>query len=819
MAAPSTNLRVRISADMADIKQGLGLLRGELAKVKSDSAKAVDVRPALSGLRNVRRELAGLFAGVSFGFLIREMIKSTAEAAAAVAQLDARLKSTQGAAGLARGELIEMANALQKVTTFSDEAVINAQALLLSFTRVGRDVFPQAIEAALNLSTGLGQDLQSSVVSLGKALNDPIKGITALGRAGVQFTSSQKEMIKSLVEAGDLTKAQTIILKELETQFGGSARAARDTFGGAIEGAKNAVGELLEGDSGSDGVRGAVTSINNLTATLSDPQVKEGFNNLVSGVASVTAELLEGIGMMASYIARMKDVLNLNRKVQAGQKLTDYGETNARIAQIVARQKQLASPAGRGGSDLATFGGEDKGFLAFRLQNKDAYSRNAELAYLLKERQAMVRANTKAIQAEAAEGLKSDLAAAAGAETAAAAAKAAAAAEAAAAGRNKGGQGGSNPAADRLKEIRAEAERLRKESEAGAEKITQELMARDERIDKGLQDARIAELNLLGRTAEASFLQIDEKWARTLADLIATGNEAGLELVRKVINLEKFDAQMSELRARAADITAGLQSAETAISAQASAGLLGQVESEKQLQEVRQQALIKLRELRQAALDFYNAQAPGTPAHAAALAGLQQLDTSIATVMNSQDTFRQQAEDLGTGALSTFFTDLASGAKSFKDSFADLVRSFVAGIAQMIAQQLALNAVRAIGGFGGGTTVGVAHGGGIAGAFTQFRSNVSPLIFGTAPRYHGGGVAGLRPGEVPAILEEGERIRTQEQEAALQQKLRFGQGGGSGRVTTPVVVFGEAALADALAGRAGEQMVVTHVRNNRRSID
>jgi hypothetical protein len=61
---------------------------------------------------------------------------------------------------------------------------------------------------------------------VGKALNDPIKGVTALGRAGVQFTAQQKEQIAALVESGDVAGAQTIILQELETQFGGAAEAA-----------------------------------------------------------------------------------------------------------------------------------------------------------------------------------------------------------------------------------------------------------------------------------------------------------------------------------------------------------------------------------------------------------------------------------------------------------------------------------------------------------------------------------------------------------------------------------------------------------------
>ena len=48
---------------------------------------------------------------------------------------------------------------------------------------------------------------------VGKALNDPLKGLTALSRIGVQFTAQQQEQIKAMVEVGDVAGAQKIILR------------------------------------------------------------------------------------------------------------------------------------------------------------------------------------------------------------------------------------------------------------------------------------------------------------------------------------------------------------------------------------------------------------------------------------------------------------------------------------------------------------------------------------------------------------------------------------------------------------------------------
>lgn len=59
------------------------------------------------------------------------------------------------------------------------------------------------------------------------------------------------------------------------------------------------------------------------------------------------------------------------------------------------------------------------------------------------------------------------------------------------------------------------------------------------------------------------------------------------------------------------------------------------------------------------------------------------------------------------------------------------------------------------------------HQGGVVGAQSGGTRAVSPAVFAYAPRYHGGGVAGLRAGEVPAILQRGEGIFTAAQMRAL----------------------------------------------------
>jgi hypothetical protein len=190
---------------------------------------------------------------------------------------------------------------MQRVTTYGDETVMTAQAMLLTFTKIGKETFPDALEATLNVATAMGTDLKSAALQVGKALNDPVQGITALTRAGIQFTDGQKDVIKELVETGRTAEAQRMILGELETQMGGAARAARNTLGGAIAGLKNAFGDLLEGDSGGDGVRGTTDAINQLTDTMNSSEVKAGFQSIVQGILSVIGAAARGISELVSF--------------------------------------------------------------------------------------------------------------------------------------------------------------------------------------------------------------------------------------------------------------------------------------------------------------------------------------------------------------------------------------------------------------------------------------------------------------------------------------------------------------------------------------
>lgn len=192
------------------------------------------------GLGVAAAGVAGLGAGLTLA------VSEAMGAQEVMSQTEAVIKSTGGAAGMTADAIAELAGSLSQNSRFADDAIQKGENLLLTFTNIGSDVFPAATQAMVDMATAMGTDAESGAIQLGKALNDPIAGISALSRAGVSFTEDQKKMIEQMVKAGDVAGAQKIILAELNKEFGGSAAASAQTFAGRLDVVKNQLLNVAE---------------------------------------------------------------------------------------------------------------------------------------------------------------------------------------------------------------------------------------------------------------------------------------------------------------------------------------------------------------------------------------------------------------------------------------------------------------------------------------------------------------------------------------------------------------------------------------------
>jgi len=216
------------------------------------STLVVDVQAKTSkfstGMKTAVAGLGGLAIAASYAFSKFEESDKIAK------QTDAVLKSTGGSANETAAQVSALADALSAKTGIDDETIQSGENLLLTFTNIrnevgkGNDIFNQATIATNDMSAALGQDLKSSSIQLGKALNDPIKGITALRRVGVAFTDQQIKQITAMQKSGNLIGAQKIILGELTKEFGGSAvsqRTAAKQMQVSLENLGESVGRVL----------------------------------------------------------------------------------------------------------------------------------------------------------------------------------------------------------------------------------------------------------------------------------------------------------------------------------------------------------------------------------------------------------------------------------------------------------------------------------------------------------------------------------------------------------------------------------------------
>lgn len=286
---------------------------------------------ALQGLRGNAMRVAAVFgAGIGIHQMVsftKDSISAFRQQEKAIAQVEAGLKATGNTAGFTSQEFQKMASNLQKTTLFGDEQILqDATAQLLTFTNISGEQFERTQKAALDLATRLDGDLKSASIQLGKALNDPVANLSALSRSGIQFSKEQKEVIKTLAESGRLAEAQTVILDELNKQYGGSAEAAAEADGGMTQ-LSNAIGDAKEkfGEIILEGLRPTIKSLKEFFENLSEEDIRS-FVKTLGNILTVLGKLVKGFIVFKTTMFALKlqeQARNFRRFSDAASKSAD----------------------------------------------------------------------------------------------------------------------------------------------------------------------------------------------------------------------------------------------------------------------------------------------------------------------------------------------------------------------------------------------------------------------------------------------------------------------------------------------------------------
>lgn len=276
------NLRGDFPRNAAKMQKGLDGLNKRTETLRKGLGKIGQ------GLAKGFKSAAVIGAG-AVGFLafnIAQGIESLAELEDVTNATNQAIKSTRGVAKVTADEVRKLAEKYEDLTTVDDKVVQGAENLLLSFTNIRRKAFEPTLAAALDMSTALDMDLNSAVRSLGRALQDPAKGLSRLTRLGVTFTAQEEEKIKALQASGRTLEAQQIILGKLNRLYGGRAKTAASGYRGSINRLKDSVEELQQSLAGPL-IRPLTRVANKLAKFAKTKDIQQGIRGIGEAFASL----------------------------------------------------------------------------------------------------------------------------------------------------------------------------------------------------------------------------------------------------------------------------------------------------------------------------------------------------------------------------------------------------------------------------------------------------------------------------------------------------------------------------------------------------
>ena len=341
------DLVVRLKIDDKQFRDGIAKSENKIKKFSKFILSAAGIAGAIIVFSKL----------ISVG---KELVNAFVESEKSQIKLKAALMATGNAVGITVDEMNDYATELSNLTGIDDDAITGAQALMTTFTQIGKETFPTAIEAAADMSVMFGQDLQQSVIQLGTALNDPIAGVGRLKRIGISFTEDQRASIKTFVEQNDIMSAQGVILKELNVEFGGVAKAVGGTAIGSLNRYNVAMGNIKEegGKKLLEVLAPLLDSLTeNLVLTLKNWKATANLNKALKGEATSHAEVERAIRDQNERLVEAredeirlgKEINDLNAKMGEGGRYA-IEQRNAEVLQKkrlqdLAKEEIAGAPA------------------------------------------------------------------------------------------------------------------------------------------------------------------------------------------------------------------------------------------------------------------------------------------------------------------------------------------------------------------------------------------------------------------------------------------------------------------------------------------
>lgn len=369
---------------MHDSKLEIILEAKDMASKAFDSVKSnvSSLASSISSLAITMAAAAGAGGFGAFVSIVEDGVESLAEWDKKLLRTEALIKSTRNAAGLQVTELSDFAKQLDLQTLGDRDEILAAINAMQTFRSVSQDTFKRAIVLGQDLAEVLGGDIKSQAIQLGKALEDPVKGITALSRSGVSFTQVQKDQIKVLVESGQKLEAQSRILDEIEKQVGGAAAGAAGGLSGKMDTLSFRWREFKEAMATSvGGSKIAAAGIDTLSRSLEH----------MSSVLSPDVQT-----MMTMEIEGLQSRLKIFQRLGTDGSSKIIADVQSRIETLKSGLEELRNPTG----DLSIdYGNLNDNIAAGQIIQENAAKAAKEAAKAAEELQAQIRELDQVVKA------------------------------------------------------------------------------------------------------------------------------------------------------------------------------------------------------------------------------------------------------------------------------------------------------------------------------------------------------------------------------------------------------------------------------------
>jgi hypothetical protein len=343
------------------------------------------IRKAKSSFGGLNKTLGAVGIGLGLGQIANyatNAVKGFEQAQIASSKLASVMQSM--GVGMATQRVDAYAESLQDLTAVDADIIKGAQTKLATFANLNKTInksggaFDRATVAAIDLAAAGFGSIESNAVQLGKALNDPIKGISSLTRNGITFTAKEKLKIKTLVESNKTLEAQDLILKAIEKQVGGTAEAGVSVFdrlNRSMESVSDEVGQILlpyMKDFAAFLMKDVVPNVKSFLQDVSNPdteagktflQIKTAVEQTYNGVKDFFAlfgdgDAMKGFGNVATELVKALPALLALKGILM---LASAGKSIANLAKAIGLMTGAGAVDGVVGGGKGGKGGKGKG--------------------------------------------------------------------------------------------------------------------------------------------------------------------------------------------------------------------------------------------------------------------------------------------------------------------------------------------------------------------------------------------------------------------------------------------------------------------------